>query len=838
MMKKIVGIFICMLMICGAFVSANSITRNLQGLNIEDGTITVDIPVGGYKINEVNQNHEVAIEGYGRLLIPGQPNLPSKIFSIAIPPGSYVRDVQFETKNSIILPGVYQITPCVLPRVIGSENPVLYERDQQSYEENYNSIYGQNEPYPLSVGEVVGTGGYRKYNLVDVRITPFIYYPLSGKLMYSPDITVTVQYSFPEGFSTENIMSDNLPETEQTAKEIILNYNQAKNWYPGGPLSREQYDYIIITLDSLTSSVSSLTDWESAKGRNVNVVTTSWINNNYVGYDLAAKMRSFLIDKYPSDAWGIIDVCLIGGYDDVPMRRTAQNVGYGEPETDYYYAELSLPDAQSWDSDGDHQYGENSDPIDFQAEINVGRIPWSDAATVQSICEKSVAYEQNSDPEFKKNILLLAAYFWSDTDNAVLMEAKVDQEWMTDWTMTRLYEDAQSSFPCDYDLNYNNVETAWSSGTYAFVDWAGHGSPDACYEYYPSQPFVDETTCLSLDDDYPAIIFADACSNSDTDELNIGQAMLKQGSVGFLGATKVAYGCPGWNDPMDGSSQSLDYFFTTCCTSGEYTQGQAHQWALREMYTNNLWGDEKYEMFEWGAIWGNPDLSMGLVSTSDPPVTPSAPNGPSHGIMNKEYTYSSATTDPNGDQLYYMFSWGDGNSSEWIGPFTSGATAYSYHSWSALGSYPVKVKAKDSNGATSDWSEPVTMEIVLNDPPNIPTISGPGTGKPGTQYLFLFQTIDINADDVYYFVDWGDNSTSGWIGPYRSGSQASASHSWNQKGTYSIKIKAKDIIGDESDWKTLDVKMPTKIIFQLEPFLQQLFERFPNLFPILRYLVG
>ena len=44
--------------------------------------------------------------------------------------------------------------------------------------------------------------------------------------------------------------------------------------------------------------------------------------------------------------------------------------------------------------------------------------------------------------------------------------------------------------------------------------------------------------------------------------------MLKQGGVGFLGATKVAYGMPGWNDPMDGSSQSMDYFFTTACTSG------------------------------------------------------------------------------------------------------------------------------------------------------------------------------------------------------------------------------------------------------------------------------
>ncbi len=46
----------------------------------------------------------------------------------------------------------------------------------------------------------------------------------------------------------------------------------------------------------------------------------------------------------PPGAWGIEDVCLIGGYDDVPMRRTAQDVGYGQPETDYYYAELSLPD--------------------------------------------------------------------------------------------------------------------------------------------------------------------------------------------------------------------------------------------------------------------------------------------------------------------------------------------------------------------------------------------------------------------------------------------------------------------------------------------------------------
>ena len=731
MMKKIVGIFVCMLMVCGALVSANNVVKNKQGFDIEDGAITVNIPVGGYKINDAKQWHEVTVEGYGRLLLPGKPNLPSKIFSIAIPPRAAVRDVTFETNKGIVIPGVYRIVPSSLPRVIGQENPILYERDQHQYEENYTSVYGQNNPYPLSIGEVVGTGGYRKYNLVDVRITPFIYYPFSGRLMYYPDITVTVQYTFPEGVSSKNIMIDNLPRTEQTAKEIILNYDQTKNWYPNGSAGREQYNYIIITLDSLTSSVTPLVDWENAKGRSVNVVTTSWINTNYNGYDLAEKMRNLLRDKYPSSAWGIEDVCLIGGYDDVPIRRTAQDVGYGKPETDYYYAELSLPDSTSWDANGNHKYGENSDPIDFETEINVGRIPWSEPDTVQSICEKSVAYEQNTDQSFKKNILLLAAYFWPNTDNAVLMEAKVDQDWMTDWTMTRMYEGAQSSYPCDYNLDYNNVESVWSDGTYAFVDWAGHGSPDACYEYYPSQPFVDEITCLALNDNYPAIIFADACSNSDTDDLNIGQAMLKQGGVGFLGATKVAYGCPGWNDPMDGSSQSLDYFFTICCTSGEYTQGQALQWSLRQMYINNLWGSTKYEMFEWGSIWGNPDLTMGPVTIGNPPVTPSIPSGPTHGIIDMQYTFSSATTDPNGDQIYYLFSWGDGTQSDWLGPYTSGNTVSAQHSWSDAGAYEVRVKAKDVNQAESQFSDSLTITIIVKPPIEIESIRG-GIGISAT----------------------------------------------------------------------------------------------------------
>jgi len=801
MIKKFVGILICTLMISSALVSATPRNSNTQNIILTDGTLTVKIPIGTYTITTTTQGQEISLANFGRLLISGKPDLPSKIFSIAIPPGATISKVTFEARQAIILPGLYRIAPCPYPRAIGGEISSIDGQQQKQYLTNYLAVYSRNDPYPASVGDVIGTGGYRKYNLIDVRITPFSYLPLSGVLIYHPDITVCVTYKIPEGFSSKDIMMDNLPQTEQTAKEIILNYDQAQTWYPESPRMNAEYDYVIITMDALTSSIDELVSWESAKGRNVNVVTTSWIDAYYQGYDLSAKMRAFLLEKYPADEWGIRDVCLIGDDNDVPMRTTAQG-----PETDYYYAELSLPDDQSWDHNGNHQYGEDSDPIDFEAEVSVGRIPWSDPVTVQSICEKTVAYEQNNDDSFKKNILLLGAFFWSDTDNAVLMEAKVDQPWMTDWTMTRLYEIPQTTYPCDYNLDYSNVESVWSSGTFAFVDWAGHGLPEASYELYPSQPFVDETTCLSLNDAYPAIVFGDSCSNSDTDYLNIGETMLKQGAIGFLGSNKIAYGQPGWNDPMDGSSQSLDYFFTTCCTSGNYTQGQAHQWSLRQMYINNLWtAGTYYEMFEWGSLYGNPDLTMGVVSTSDPPVTPPKPTGPTHGVRNTDYIYTTSTTDPNGDQIYYMFNWGDGTSSEWLGPYTSGQTISASHAWSAIGNYSVKVKARDINAATSAWSEPLLVSIVLNDPPNTPTMTGPVQGAPGTTYLFKIQTTDPNGDDVFYFIDWGDNTTSGWIGPHASGTQTTTTHSWNQQGTWTIKFKAKDVLGDESDWGTMAI---------------------------------
>lgn len=101
----------------------------------------------------------------------------------------------------------------------------------------------------------------------------------------------------------------------------------------------------------------------------------------------------------------------------------------------------------------------------------------------------------------------------------------------------------------------------------------------------------------------------------------------------------------------------------------------------------------------------------GLVFLSNHPNKPSTPAGMLTGIIDKEYSYSSNTTDPNDDDLYYLFDWGDGTDSDWIGPIESGKKINITHIWSSKGDYSIRVKAKDTHGLESEWSDPLTIEM-------------------------------------------------------------------------------------------------------------------------------
>jgi len=77
-------------------------------------------------------------------------------------------------------------------------------------------------------------------------------------------------------------------------------------------------------------------------------------------------------------------------------------------------------------------------------------------------------------------------------------------------------------------------------------------------------------------------------------------------------------------------------------------------------------------------------------------------------------------------------------------------------------------------------------------PPDIPSISGPNRGSSETEYEYIISTNDFDNDEIYYYIDWDDGTTSGWFGPHQLGEEISVEHTWSEQGTYNIRLKAKD----------------------------------------------
>jgi hypothetical protein len=201
----------------------------------------------------------------------------------------------------------------------------------------------------------------------------------------------------------------------------------------------------------------------------------------------------------------------------------------------------------------------------------------------------------------------------------------------------------------------------------------------------------------------------------------------------------------------------------------------------------------------YGQLWS---FTTENEPINNPPNTPSSPpTGPVSREVEQTGSYSTSTTDPNEDQVYYWFDWGDGNNSGWIGPYDSGATGNSSYSWSSVDTYDVKVKAKDVFGAESDWSPIISVQVYDNNPPDKPSQpSGFNSIAKNQQVSYVTSSTDEDGNQVYYLFDWGDGANSGWFGPYDSGATGSSSHSWSSVGTYDVKVKAKDVFGAESDW--------------------------------------
>ncbi len=157
----------------------------------------------------------------------------------------------------------------------------------------------------------------------------------------------------------------------------------------------------------------------------------------------------------------------------------------------------------------------------------------------------------------------------------------------------------------------------------------------------------------------------------------------------------------------------------------EFSINYLHEWLEKDNDNDGLLNEDGYEIEE-----NDDDIILLCIDNDNDgyfdedaappsfafwydakPAKPVKPTGKTNGNTNTVYTYSTSTTDPDADDVYYWFDWGDGTNSGWIGPYQSGEQIVSQHSWSEKGDYQIKVKSRDRCYAESQWSDPLQISM-------------------------------------------------------------------------------------------------------------------------------
>lgn len=227
--------------------------------------------------------------------------------------------------------------------------------------------------------------------------------------------------------------------------------------------------------------------------------------------------------------------------------------------------------------------------------------------------------------------------------------------------------------------------------------------------------------------------------------------------------------------------------------------------------------------------YGLTDEISKIITVNNVPPTPYIDSiNPNPADEGTTVTFIGHGEDPDGEVTTYAWE------SDIDGQlYTGNNPSFSSDSLS-LGTHTISLIVRDDD---FDWSEPVNETLIIrepeeNNPPNTPEITGSNSGKAGEEYNYTFSSVDPDGDAVQFYIEWGNGNE--WTEFLGSGEDLTISHTWNEKDDYTIRAKAKDINGAESDWATLEVSMPkNKIINPFERFM----ENHPNMFPLLRHLM-
>jgi len=577
-----------------------------------------------------------------------------------------------------------------------------------------NLNYG-TDPYPnVWYTYVVGSGikDNEQCVIVNVQFFPIQYHLAENMIEWASNVDIIVEY-------------------EESALPSEFN---------------DDYNFIIIGPSEFSDELASFITHKISRGITTIFVSLNDIYNGVhfpvTGRDDQEKIKYFI--KNAMENWNTDFVLLVGGISKFPARETHVQIGDDDDEiflSDLYYADIYNDTGGfcSWDSNNNDVFGEydwgtshNFDEVDLYPDVFLGRLACVSGSEVTISVNKIITYENNEAyaQHWFNNLVVVGGDHYPGDSKAVDEGEFVNKEIMeimAGFIPDRIW-DSNGRLSGTIPSGVKTINNAINSGC-GFVDFSGHGNPQV-WATHPHEDEINwiptpsgrylytEVQGLSNGNKLPIIIIG-ACStckyNVDPDCFGWSFILNNNGGgIAVCGASGLDWFYSGEYIAKKGFEKicidAFDAYHNGAMTFGEMWSGAVSGYIYAGMDALDHKTVEEFQPF------GDPTLS--IRGDSQPPNKPTKPSGPANGKAGTTYSYSTSAIDPEGDQVYYLFDWGDNTTSGWFGPFNSGNTGTADHKWTSEGSFVIKSIAKDENGLISVWSDSLSVTMPKNKPLN------------------------------------------------------------------------------------------------------------------------
>lgn len=539
----------------------------------------------------------------------GAPALPVVPVRVVVPQGERLVSVR-------VLPGeTRELAAGVTLRHVERPFPLSRPGRREARTPRDAAIYAKDDPFPAVPEKSLGERRKRGVVFAEVVLHPVRYQPLSGRVLWHPEMVVEVRTApaaarpaggrgpgfrarlrSPRDREAVAPLVDN-PATlatyavEPAATADVAALQEEADGRPPplpAPLGDElverpvlpcseasSYRHVVVTVEALRPAFVQLAALRRRQGLSSVVVTMEEIRPLYAGRDEAEMLREFIRDAYQK--WGTEHVLLGGDTAQVPARMLWVEAYPGEVDTmpsDLYFQCLD----GTFNGNNDNRWGEPTDgddggDVDLYAEVTVGRVPAETAAEAGFWLQKTIRYEtdreQAEKPAYLQGGLIVGEHlgFGGVSEYATAMMEQIRLGSSDDGYTTQGF--APFDVYTRVDTLYDSPDYTWTASelaalinadTYSVLNHLGHSSTDYCMR------FTNDDADAMLRNSKPAFLYTQGCIAGAFDRDCSAEHFTTSTAHGLFGGVFNARFGWGRRDSTDGPSQRFarrfwDVFF-------------------------------------------------------------------------------------------------------------------------------------------------------------------------------------------------------------------------------------------------------------------------------------